>query len=435
MKEKQSENMREVRAARESRKRSEAGRVNGQSSASERDIRIMGEQQDAKKKRKKRKTHSRARRVIIFALELIALCILFVGFFAVSKWNLIQHVDVETKTDIYGNVIKQNSSDEMDPEYVEKISEGYMNFVVFGCDSTTNGINGRGTSLVSGTNTDVIMIISINKDTGDMKMVSVYRDTIFYMPDDGSYNKVNQAVAKWDVNSAVACLNQNLDLTLTDYVSVNWKAVALAINLLGGIEVDVPESMMSYINGYITETVQGTGIGSVQLTHSGVQTLDGVQAVAYCRVRYIDNDYNRTARQRAVVEKMVEKAKTADLATLMGIADAVFKETATSFELNEVLEMCGLIYKLNITDTKGYPFYQLSQEYNANVPVQGGWPCFARGYCYNVKLLHEYLYGDVDYELTPTAYEINVNLENASGLSAPSEAETTPMYTEDTAAE
>lgn len=394
-----------------------------------RDYQVIGNRKQSQREAdQKKRTGRRARRIVIFSLEFVALAVLFVGFFAISKWNLIQHVDVQTQTDIYGNVIKQDSSDEMNPDYVEKINQGYLNFVVFGCDSTVNGINGRGTSLVSGTNTDVIMIFSVNKDTGDTKIVSVYRDTVVYMPNDGSYNKVNQAASKWDVDNAVICLNQNLDLTLTDYVSVNWRAVATAINLLGGIEVDVPESMMAYINGYITETVEGTQIGSTQLTHSGLQTLDGVQAVAYCRVRYIDNDYNRTARQRAVVDKMIQKAKEADPATLMAIADAVFQETATSFSLNEVLEMTSLIYKINITDTKGYPFYQLSQEYNGGVPSIS-WPCFALGYNYNVSLLHEFLYDEENYQLTDTANTINTNLENMCGLTAPTE--TTPMYTDE----
>lgn len=393
--------------------------------------RSKSEEKEAyRNKVRKKKRGRKGRRIAIFILEFVALLVLFAGYYFLSKWDMIQHVEIEKKVDVYGNEIQQDNKDEMDSSYVEKVSQGYINFAVFGCDSTKNGINGRGTSLVSGTNTDVIMIVSINRDTGETRIASVYRDTVMYMPDDGTYNKINYAAAKWDVGSTLIALNQNLDLTLEDYISVNWEAVALAINLLGGVEVDVPENMIGYLNGYITETVEGTGIGSTHITSAGYQTLDGVQAVAYCRVRYTDNDYMRTERQREVVGKMIEKAKQAGPTQLIQIADAVFKETATTFELTEIFEMCTLIDKIEFTDSTGYPFYKISMQYNAGFPSIS-WPCFAQGPAINVSQLHEFLYDETDYQLTPKAYQISLDLENMSGVTAP--AETTPVHAEEAA--
>lgn len=385
------------------------------------DKRSKAEEKEAyRNKVRKKKRGRRGRRIAIFIVEFVALLVLFAGYYLLSKWDMIQHVEIEKKVDVNGNEIQQDNKDEMDASYAEKVSQGYINFAVFGCDSSTTGVNGRSTSLVSGTNTDVIMIVSINKDTGETRIASVYRDTVMYMPDDGTYNKINYAAAKWDVSSTLIALNQNLDLTLEDYISVNWTAVALAINLLGGVEVDVPEAMLGYINGYITETVQGTGIGSTQLTSAGYQTLDGIQAVAYCRVRYTDNDYMRTERQREVVGKMIEKAKQAGPTQLIQIADAVFKETATTFELTEIFEMCTMISDIEFTESTGYPFYKISMQYNAAFP-NISWPCFAQGPAVNVSQLHEFLYDETDYQLTETAYQISVQLENMSGVSAPEE--------------
>lgn len=127
---------------------------------------------------------------------------------------------------------------------------------------------------------------------------------------------------------AVQMLNENLDVEIDDYVAVTWKSVADAINILGGVDLEVTKSEFRYINAFITETVKSTGIGSYQLKASGMQHLDGVQAVAYCRLRLMDNDFKRTERQQKVLQLVLEKAKHADFATLNNIIETVFPQTA-----------------------------------------------------------------------------------------------------------
>ena len=108
---------------------------------------------------------------------------------------------------------------------------------------------------------------------------------------------------------AVKALNKNLGLNITQYATFNWKAVADAINILGGVDVELSDAEFSWINAFITETVKETGIGSHQLTHAGNVHLDGIQAVAYGRIRYSDTDYARTERQRIILQKAFDKAK------------------------------------------------------------------------------------------------------------------------------
>jgi len=239
------------------------------------------------------------RRIIIFSvLEVLVLFGIFAYAYAKKLTNEIQRPDF---------AVKNVENSELTAESLQKM-KGYWNIAAFGVDA-------RDSSLGKGNNSDVIMIVSINQETGEIRIVSVFRDTYLSLAN-GTYNKINQAYAVGGPELAVKALNQNLDLNITDYVTFNWKAVATGINILGGVDVDISKAEFYYINSYITETVKVTKIGSVQLEHAGMNHLDGVQAVAYARLRYMDNDYARTERQRKIIGLCYEKAKKADANTL-----------------------------------------------------------------------------------------------------------------------
>ena len=109
------------------------------------------------------------------------------------------------------------------------------------------------------------MICSVDLESGEIKLVSVFRDTYLNISDRNTYNKINAAYAIGGPEQAVAALNKNLDLNITQYATFNWKAVADAINILGGVDIELSENERSWINAYITETVKETGIGSHQI--------------------------------------------------------------------------------------------------------------------------------------------------------------------------
>ena len=185
---------------------------------------------------------------------------------------------------------------------------GYWNIAVFGVDSR----DGNTKNALA----DVQMICSIDRATGEIRLVSVYRDTYLKINSEGTYHKINEAYFKGGHKQAVSALEENLDIKIDDYATFNWKSVAEAINILGGIDLEITPAEFKYINGFITETVNSTGIGSYQLEQAGMNHLDGVQAVAYSRLRLMDTDFQRTERQRKVVELALAKAKQADLSTL-----------------------------------------------------------------------------------------------------------------------
>lgn len=345
-----------------------------------------------KEKRKK----SKIRKIIICSVvELFTLAAIFIYGYLLKTWNMIARPEVRIEA-VENNNISVEKKKEM---------EGYWNIAVFGVDS-------RGSSVVErGINSDVIMVVSINKDTGDIKIVSVFRDTYLNISEKNSYNKINQAYAIGGPEQALAALNKNLDLNIQHYVAFNWKAVADGINILGGVDnIPISKAELYYINAYITETVKVTKVGSVQLTHTGEQHLDGVQAVAYGRLRYMDNDFARTERQRNILKAAFAKAKKAGFSVLNNIMVVCFPQVATNIDFNEVIEMAQNITQYNIADTGGFPW----SRGDANIGKKGDCviPTTLES---NVVKLHEFLFGDTDYTPSDAVLNISSQIKSDSG--------------------
>ncbi len=281
----------------------------------------------------------------------------------------------------------------------------YWTVAVFGVDS-------RDGNLGAGALSDVIMVASINRRTGDVNLTSLYRDSYLQIDDEGNYHKINEAYFKGGYEQAIAALERNLQLSIDDYVTFNWKAVAQGITMLGGIDLDISDSEFKYINAFITETVNSTGLGSVQLEHSGMNHLDGVQAVAYGRLRLMDTDFNRTARQRKVLQLAMEKAKTADKKTLAATAMTVMSEVKTSIGLDDVLDMAKNVKNYNIQNAVGFPFSRdttLVGKMDVVVPAT---------LASNVLQLHPFLYGDdaANFTLNDTVKKISAHIQEKTGI-------------------
>lgn len=337
----------------------------------------------------------RAKKIIILAL---AECITLFGIFfyahAAKLWNSVQRPDFK---------LNNVENKELDVETVEKM-KGYWTIAVFGVDS-------RGTNVGKGTNADVNMICNINQDTGEIKLVSVFRDSYLNINDSNHYNKLNMAYAQGGPEQAVKTLNKNLDLNITDYATFNWKAVADGINILGGIDMEISKAEFYYINGFITETVKATGIGSHHLKKAGMNHLDGVQAVAYGRLRLMDTDFARTERQRKVIEKAFEKAKNSNFSVLNNVMEVVFPQIATSLTFTDLTNLGLAISKYHISDTTGFP----SARADANMGKKGACVVPAT-LTKNVTLLHQFLFGDEAYTPTSTVNTISAKISNDTGV-------------------
>ena len=327
----------------------------------------------------------RFRRIFVLAvLEVFVLCGIFAYSYVLRQYNKIQRPTFE---------VKNVENTELSSEVIQKM-KGYWNIAAFGVDS-------RDSSVGRGNNSDVIMVVSINRENGEIRIASVFRDSYLSLSN-GMYSKINAAYAIGGPEQAVKALNQNLDLNITDYVTFNWKAVATGVNILGGVDIELTNAEFKYINSYITETVKGTGIGSQHLDHAGMNHLDGVQAVAYARLRYMDDDYTRTQRQRRVIQLCVDKAKQADPQTLSDLAGNLLSMVATSLTWEDGMSLATNVRKYSIADTLGFPMHR--KEVNMGPKGACVLPATLEK---NVMELHTFLFGDQEYEVSKQVKEID----------------------------
>ena len=349
-----------------------------------------------------RRRRKKKKGFLVPVLLVLFVLIAGIGFYAKGKLDLIQRLPWNRD-----DIRNENLSAE-----TEELLKGFWTVAVFGVDSRDN-------TLGKGNNADVNILVNINHDTGEINLVSVYRDTYMNIRDD-DYNKINSAYMLGGPNDAVQALNRNLDLQIEDYATFNWKAVADGINILGGIDVELSQEEFYYMNAFIAETVDATGVPSTQLKAGGMQHLDGVQAVAYGRLRLMDSDYMRTERQRKVIQLAFEKVKQADLATLQSLIGVVLPQLATSVDVQDMLYMASHVSRYHIGGTAGFP------------ETRGERRMGKRGFCViprtlesNVKSLHANFFGDTAYEPSDTVKEISNHLVEATGMDELDESETT----------
>ena len=300
---------------------------------------------------------------------------------------------------------------EISEEKQEQMS-GYWTIAVFGVDS-------RNLSVGKGNNSDVNILCNIDQGTGEIRLVSVYRDSYLNISDKNTYNKINAAYMQGGPEQVVKALNRNLDIDIDDYATFNWKAVADAINILGGIDVEITKSEFYYINAFISETVKATGVASTQLKSAGMNHLDGVQAVAYGRLRLMDTDYARTERQRKVISLAFEKMKKADWATINNIVQTVFPQVATSIEINDLLKIGRNITRYHLTETTGFP-----SELREKKMGRKGACVIPQTLESNVIELHHFLFGDEEYTPTETVRTISQKIVSDTGVHGTKQAET-----------
>lgn len=351
-----------------------------------------------KKKISKKAAAKKKRRKILFVIEAIALLVLIGVFYVMGKVNKLDHT---------ANVDESNLTANEGIENIEAITEGYTNVALFGVDSRDSGSFGKGT------HSDAILVASINNKTGDVKLCSVYRDTYLNLSDD-SYRKATQAYFNGGPEQAIKMLNMNLDLNITKYVAVDFMAITKVVDALGGIEIDVQEDEIDHLNNYTVETSEVTGVKTSKLTKTGLQLLDGVQATSYARIRYTEgSDYKRTERQRLVIQKVVEKAKKADLKTLNNIINEVFPYISTNFNLADVLALSTDAAKYNIAETAGFPFNLTTKNWSKTI----GDVVIPITLEENVQELHAFLFAEESYTPSPTVQAISKKVIADTGIS------------------
>ncbi|MBQ8041636.1 MAG: LCP family protein [Lachnospiraceae bacterium] len=324
------------------------------------------------------------KKILLLALEVLvlvaAVCILVIvmNFEKKNPGRLnIEEEDLDIHVDVAEN----------------ETMKGYRNIALFGVDSTTGSL---GKDKESKTRSDTIIIASINEETKEVKLVSVYRDTFLNLGND-TYTKCNAAYQKGGPEQAIQMLNTNLDMDIKDFVTIGFKGLKDVVDALGGVEIEIKKGEISHLNNYQYSMAEDMKIEYTPVKEPGVQTLNGLQAVAYCRIRQIGNDFQRTERQRTVLTQISEKAKTMSASQLNEIATSAFEEVYTSLELQEILDLIQVIGEYKIVDSAGFP--QMDMLTTGTIGSHGS--CVVPlDLAESVVWLHEYLFDVKGYEVT-----------------------------------
>lgn len=337
----------------------------------------------------KQKAARKRRKIIVFAAEIIILVamlgVLFVLFDKTEEAPIV--VELPTEAESIGIASQVEES---------PVMKGYWNIALFGIDAENEK------QLVKGARSDSIMIASINLDTGDIKLVSVYRDTYLNIGDD-YYIKCNTAYSNGGGEQAVTMLNANLDLDIQDFIAIGYEGLKGVVDGLGGVYLDVDEQELKHINNYQYSIDKILKCGYREVTKTGYQKLDGMQAAAYCRIRYrTGDDFARAASQRELIQAIEERIKEVDLATLTKVFEEVMGHVVTSLTTDDILPYLSQVSNYKIVDEGGFP--EASMRTTGNIGSKGS-SVIPADLESNVVWLHEFLFGVEDYKVSDKVKE------------------------------
>ena len=354
------------------------------------------EREEENNMRKKKKMNKGLK---IFLIILLVLVIIIVGLgvagytFVNGKIGKMQKENIDTTAVGINEETKQELKE-------------YRNIALLGIDS-------RADDYGLGNRSDCMMIASINQETNEIKLISVYRDTYVYVMENGTkrLDKITHAYSYGGAQNTLKSLNEAMDLNITEFVTVNFDAVIAAVDSLGGVYIDIDKSEIKYVNDYIDATSESSGVKSSHITHSGRQKLDGVQAVSYTRVRYTTGgDYKRTERMRTVVEAMLSKAKTLNVGQLNSFADTILPKIRTNISTSEIWGLIPKLASFKVTESIGWPYdtkgITLDRWYGVPVTLKS-----------NVERLHKEAFEQEDYEASDTVKEMSAAIVKKTGYS------------------
>lgn len=327
--------------------------------------------------------------IILLAFIIFIITAILSGYFYLnSKLSKMQQVNIDENNLSVDSQVEENLT-------------GYRNIALFGVDS-------RDDDLGPGNRSDCIIIASINNDTKEISLVSVYRDSYVNIEGYG-LDKITHAYSYGGPELALKTLNKNLDLNIKEFVTVNFGAVADAVDAIGGVEINVEENEISYLNGYARSTAKDIGTTVEEITEPGLQNLNGIQAVGYSRIRYTNGgDYKRTERMRTVIEAMFEKLKNKSVSELNDFADKILPEVYTNLEPNEVISLSPTILTYKVSESLGWPYevrgITTDRWYGVPVTLEE-----------NVKQLHREIFGEEEYYPSEYVKEISNEIINKTG--------------------
>ena len=291
-------------------------------------------------------------------------------------------------------------------ELNENLPDNVVNILLIGIDSRSESLD------ESNQHGDVQIIVAINKDTGEIKLTSILRDLYVTIPGYKSKNRINVAYQRGGGELAMRTINHNFEMNIEHYVVINFFGLASIIDSLGGLDIELTKQEAGAINAYIKKHPpvydnQDDDYERVPLEKkNGVQHLDGIQAVMYARLRSIDNDFARSARQRNLLELLLKKVTQGgmDFNKLFGLLETCLPYAKTNMSLSDLGNLAMVVLQSGLLDrvNSGAPLLEQNR-----IPMDGTWKYdetssgasvvafrTSKRLQENIEALHEFVYGD-----------------------------------------
>lgn len=275
------------------------------------------------------------RKILLLSLLLILLLTSFFIYYNVSfsKINSTKDQDInKSENSIEDKSSDSSSSDNVitDDDHSYDKNEDIKNIALFGIDETDDN-TGR---------SDCIIILTIDNKNDKIKLSSLMRDSYVSIPDKPGKDKINHAYAFGGPELAVKTINENFGLDISDYISVNLSSFPKLIDQVGGLELNITDDELKYINNYINSLNKRNNTNSQEINEPGKHLVDGTQCLAYLRIRYTaGGDFERTHRQRTVLKCLYSKLKSLPITEYPKILDTASSLIKTNLDYSYMLSI------------------------------------------------------------------------------------------------
>ena len=314
----------------------------------------------------------------------IILSIIFILVFAMVGISASYYSYVKSKIYTESNEIKIKTVDKKSEDEVNyKEVEGITNVLLVGTDGRDVNEKARA---------DSIIIATLDNNNKEIRLTSLFRDTLVDIEGYGPH-KLNAAMAFGGIDLLKDTIQETYDISIDKYIIINFWGFEAIIDQIGGLEIDVKDYQLDELNKYIGES---TGGNDCPVTESGLQLLNGKQALSYSRIRKgVGDEFERTERQREVLFKIAEKLRETNPIKYLGIVNSMLDYLNTNIDPLDALDMAYTIYKFPSLDTKQIhiPVTELSDDMNYGGEV--GW-VFIMDRKQNTQILHDFIFNDIE---------------------------------------
>lgn len=265
----------------------------------------------------------------------------------------------------------------------EETENQWLNILLLGGDSRSTESYSR---------TDTMIILSVNREESIFKMTSIMRDT-WVQFSSGKSNKINAANVFGGPELAMKTVNDYFGTDIENYVLVNMYDLVHIIDLVGGVELEITEAERKNINSGAQDYINNVAkySGDTYLENSGKVWLNGLQAMSFCRIRYIDNDYHRVMRQQQVLLALADKMQNMEVNDLMEALDGIMEYIDTNMENEAMKELAYTGLSAEIEDVGQY---RIPADGTFNSGMFGDVWCIKPNFEKNAQLLHGFIYGE-----------------------------------------